>query len=277
MTFLSRLKSFWECKNWRSSLNGVSERDLWRTNLPFSRLTEVLYLREENCLQNAHFISKKGPVKKKPFKLDRVSFPLVNILWLTKKETLSQCKSSFYVCELRCKENVVTFVGKCHDILWASLLADPCWSPLTEQQDDTIQECLRTFQKGFRGSSEVPLKILYTEQMDAEGLGRKLLLTLSGDPCRAPEKQTVGTVTASHEILTLLALSSSLKAGTVKRGCLGWGEAFGCPPAVCPPKTAASICTYRNSQGSALPRPFWVSVVESTAHLEPLLSHGLGT
>ena len=37
----------------------------------------------------------------------------------------------------------------------------------------------------------------YTEQMDAEDLGRKLLLTPS-DPRRAPEKQTVGTVTASH-------------------------------------------------------------------------------
>ena len=34
--------------------------------------------------------------------------------------------------------------------------------------------------------------------MDAEGLGRKLLLTPSGDPCRAPEKQTVGTVTAQN-------------------------------------------------------------------------------
>ena len=80
------------------------------------------------------------------------------------------------------------------------------------------------------------LRQIYTEQMDAEGLGRKLLLTSSGDPRRAPEKQTVGTVTASHKILTLQALSSSLKAGTAKRGCLRRGEAFGCPPAVCPPK-----------------------------------------
>ena len=53
--------------------------------------------------------------------------------------------------------------------------------------------------------------------MDAEGLGRKLL-TPSGDPCRAPEKQTVGTVTASHKMLTLQALSSSLIAGTAKGG-----------------------------------------------------------
>ena len=40
------------------------------------------------------------------------------------------------------------------------------------------------------------------------GLGRKLLLTLSGDPSRAPEKQTVATVAASHKMLTLQALSS---------------------------------------------------------------------
>ena len=42
---------------------------------------------------------------------------------------------------------------------------------------------------------------LCTEQMDAEGLGRKLLLTPSGDPRRAPEKQTVGIVAASHKML----------------------------------------------------------------------------
>ena len=68
-----------------------------------------------------------------------------------------------------------------------------------------------------------------TEQMDAEGLGHKLLLTPSSDPRRAP------TVTASYKMLTLQALSSSLNAGTAKRDCLGRGEAFGCPPAVCPP------------------------------------------
>ena len=42
----------------------------------------------------------------------------------------------------------------------------------------------------------------YTKQMNAEGLGRKLLLTPSRDPHRTPEKQTVGTVTASHKMLT---------------------------------------------------------------------------
>ena len=64
-------------------------------------------------------------------------------------------------------------------------------------------------------------KIIYTEQMDTEGLGRKLLLTPSGDPRRAPEKQTVGTVTTSHKMLTLQALSSSLNVGTAKRSSMG--------------------------------------------------------
>ena len=41
------------------------------------------------------------------------------------------------------------------------------------------------------------LTLLYTEQMDAEGLGRKLLLTLSGDPRRTLEKQIVGTATTN--------------------------------------------------------------------------------
>ena len=36
-----------------------------------------------------------------------------------------------------------------------------------------------------------------------------------------PEKQTVGTATASHKILTLQALASSLNAGIARRGCLG--------------------------------------------------------
>ena len=82
--------------------------------------------------------------------------------------------------------------------------------------------------------------------MDAEGLGRNLLLPPFGDPRRAPEKQTVGTVTASHKMLALQALSSSLNlnAGTAKRDCLGRGEAFGCPPAVCPPKRPRPFAHY---------------------------------
>ena len=80
--------------------------------------------------------------------------------------------------------------------------------------------------------------------MDEEGLGRKLLLTPSGDIRRAPEKQTVGTVTASHKMLSLQAPSSSLNASTGKRGCLGRGEAFWVPSGSLSPKTAASICTF---------------------------------
>ena len=56
--------------------------------------------------------------------------------------------------------------------------------------------------------------------MDAEGLGRKLLLTPSGNPRGAPEKEALGTVTASHQMLTLQVLSSSLNARIAKRGCL---------------------------------------------------------
>ena len=62
--------------------------------------------------------------------------------------------------------------------------------------------------------------------MDAEGLGRRLLLTPLATPPKVPKKQTVGTVTASHEMLSLQALSSSLNAGTAKRGFFGQGKAF---------------------------------------------------
>ena len=72
--------------------------------------------------------------------------------------------------------------------------------------------------------------------MDAEGLGRGLLLTPLRTHRKSTEKQTVGTVAASHKVLTLQALSSSLNAGTAKRGLWGQGKAFGWPPAVCPPK-----------------------------------------
>ena len=40
-------------------------------------------------------------------------------------------------------------------------------------------------------------------------------------------KQAAGTVTASHKMPTLQALSSSLNAGTAKGGCLGRGKALG--------------------------------------------------
>ena len=81
--------------------------------------------------------------------------------------------------------------------------------------------------------------------MDAEGLGRKLLLTPSGDPRGTLEMQTVGAVTASPKMLTLQALSTSLNAGAGKGGCLSRGEAFGCPPAVCPPERPRPFTHYR--------------------------------
>ena len=46
-------------------------------------------------------------------------------------------------------------------------------------------------------------------------------------------------------MLTLQALSGSLNAGTAKRGCLGQGEAFGWPPAVCPSKLPRPFAHYR--------------------------------
>ena len=51
----------------------------------------------------------------------------------------------------------------------------------------------------------------YTEQMDAEGLGRKLPLTPLWRPRRAPEKQTVGAVSTSHKMLALQALSGPVR------------------------------------------------------------------
>ena len=58
----------------RSGLNGVSERDVWKTYLSFSRLIKILYPTGENCVQNAHFYKQKGPCLQNPSKLDRVSF-----------------------------------------------------------------------------------------------------------------------------------------------------------------------------------------------------------
>ena len=52
--------------------------------------------------------------------------------------------------------------------------------------------------------------------MDAEGLGRKLAADPPATPRKTPEKQTVGTVRASHKTLTLQAHASSLNTGTAK-------------------------------------------------------------
>ena len=61
------------------------------------------------------------------------------------------------------------------------------------------------------------------------GFGSQTAADPFGDPPRTPEKQTVGTVTASLKMLSLQALSSSLDAGAAKGGgCLGRRGAFGC-------------------------------------------------
>ena len=67
----------------RSGLNGVSERDFWKTNLPFSRLIKALHLRGENWLQNAHFYKQKGPVKKNPLNWTGSVFPLLTMVCQT--------------------------------------------------------------------------------------------------------------------------------------------------------------------------------------------------
>ena len=88
-----------------------------------------------------------------------------------------------------------------------------------------VGEGLKTFRARFGSFFRDPFSRfsnLYTEQMDAEGLGRKLLLTPSGDPRRNPEKQTVGAATASHKMLTLEALRApSMPA--LQRGA-AWAE-----------------------------------------------------
>ena len=95
-------------------------------------------------------------------------------------------------------------------------------------------------------------RYVYTEQMDAKGLGRKLLLNPSGDPRRAPEKQTVGAVRTSYTMLSLQALPSSLNASAAKGGCLGRGGACGCPPAVCPPERPRPFAHYGGRYASEL-------------------------
>ena len=82
-------------------------------------------------------------------------------------------------------------------------------------------------------------------------LPSKLLLTPSGDPRRTPEKQTVGSVTASQKMPALQALSSSLNAGAAKGGCLAEERLLGCPPAVCPPEPPRPFTHYRIYPGKS--------------------------
>ena len=82
---------------------------------------------------------------------------------------------------------------------------------------------------------------LYTEQMDAEGLGRKLLLTPSGDPAQPLKSRPW--------VQRLQALSSSLNAGAVKGGCLAEERLLGALRQSVP-RTAASIYTLMNNRVS---------------------------
>ena len=59
--------------------------------------------------------------------------------------------------------------------------------------------------------------------MDAEGFGSQTAADPPATPGEPHEKQTVGTVTASHKILTLQALSSSLNCRHCKER-LAWAE-----------------------------------------------------
>ena len=70
--------------------------------------------------------------------------------------------------------------------------------------------------------------------MDAEGLGRKLLLTRPATAGRPLRTRLWGTWQHLTKCSHLKALSNSLNAGTAQRGCLGRGKAFGWPSAVCP-------------------------------------------
>ena len=108
-------------------------------------------------------------------------------------------------------------------------------SPVARQAPTKLQRAFSESQRIFWVAIAVASD-RRSEQMDAEGLGRGLLLTPLGTPPKVPKKQTAGTVMASHKMLSLQALSSSLNAGTAKRGFLGQGKAFGWPPAACPPK-----------------------------------------
>ena len=72
---------------------------------------------------------------------------------------------------------------------------------------------------------------------------------------RQPEKQTVGAVTASHKMLSLQALSSSLNASTAKRGSLSRGKAFEWPLAVCPPKRPRPFTHYREKLNRGVSKP----------------------
>ena len=100
--------------------------------------------------------------------------------------------------------------------------------------------------------------------MDVEGLGRKLLLTPSRDPHRTPEKQAVGTVTASLKI--------AKPASTFE---LGRGQAFGCPPAVCSPERPRPFTHYRSQVWLPFPWGGGAKEVEKASCGETVVQKGV--
>ena len=75
------------------------------------------------------------------------------------------------------------------------------------------------------------------------GFGSQTVADPPADPQRTPEMQTVGTVTASHKMLTLQALSSSLNAWHCKERLPGQRKGFWVTSGSLSPRTAASVCT----------------------------------
>ena len=59
---------------------GFGEGHLKGKFAPFSRLIKILYLREENCLQTAHFYKQKGPCLKRPLNSTGSAFPLLILI-----------------------------------------------------------------------------------------------------------------------------------------------------------------------------------------------------
>ena len=57
----------------------------------FSRLLKILYLRGENCLQNAHFYKQKGPCLKRPSNWTGSVFPLLSMVELLLASELYHC------------------------------------------------------------------------------------------------------------------------------------------------------------------------------------------
>ena len=82
--------------------------------------------------------------------------------------------------------------------------------------------------------------IFYTEQMDAEGLGRKLLLTASGEPRKAPaDRGYCDSISQNANPASTFELSQCRHR---KEGLPGPRRGFLVPSGSLSPKPAASIC-----------------------------------